>query len=73
MILPYLNFNGGRQDYKSLKNYYEGIGVTGNVILKAQENMYSMFLQVIVNPIGFGRISIKFDSFICRFWSTLGQ
>ena len=34
--LSYLTFNGERNYYKALKNYFEGIGGTVKVIVKSQ-------------------------------------
>ena len=42
-IMPYLSKKNRRNDYKSLKYHYEGIGAMGKAITKSENEFTNMF------------------------------
>ena len=41
-LLPHVNANDGRRDFKSLKDHYEGVGVNAVGVLEAEETIRSL-------------------------------
>ena len=42
-MLPHAAENNGRLDYRALVEHYEGVGVLGVNVLKAEETLKSLF------------------------------
>ena len=49
-MLPHVDANVGRRDFKSLKDHYEGVGVNAVSVLEAEETVRSLHYSGERNP-----------------------